>query len=142
MKAKKVIEAAQKVINNRMELDHLSRLYGTVIFRQYRDNISENEIEHAVSQLLSSYFKFGMIYDFDTFKDLLIQNIAEDIFSGLTDRLKQANTIDNVKYLILNVITIFSKTIKTRKLDGLAWKKDLTPFLKTFIIKFINNLSV
>ena len=105
-----------------------------------RSEISEKEIENAVSQFLSSYFKFGTLYHFDNFKDLLIQNLAEDIFSGLSEKLKQANTLENIKYLVLNVITIFSKTIKPKKLDGMAWKSDLIPFLKEFIIKFINNL--
>ena len=105
-----------------------------------KQEISDNEIENAVAQFLSSYFKFGNLYDFYDFNELLIQNLAEDIFSGLTESLKQNNTLDNIKYLILNVMTIFSKSIKMQKLDGLAWKKDLTPFLKTFIIKFINNL--
>ena len=102
--------------------------------------ISNKEIENAVAQFLSSYFKFGVLYDFDSFKDLLIHNLAEDVFSGLTEKLKHANTLANVKYLVLNIITIFSKTIKTRKLDGLAWKKDLNYILKEFVIKFINNL--
>ena len=102
--------------------------------------ILDKEIENAVAQFLSSYFKFGALYDFDDFKDLLIQNLAEDVFSGLTEKLKLANTLGNIKYLVLNVITIFSKTIKTRKLDGLAWKKDLSFILKEFVIKFINTL--
>ena len=105
-----------------------------------KEEISDREIENAVSQFLSSYFKFGILYHFDDFKDLLILNLAEDIFSGLSEKLKQANTLENIKYLALNVIAIFSKTIKSKKLDGLAWKKDLTPLLKTFVLKFINNL--
>ena len=103
--------------------------------------ISDKEIGNSVSQFLSSYFKFGVLYDFDSFKELLIQNLAEDIYSALTDKLKENNTLDGIKYLILNVITIFSKTVKKRYLiDGLAWKKDLTPILTTFILKFFNNL--
>ncbi len=106
-----------------------------------KSEISEKEIENAVSQFLSSYFKFGTLYHFDDFKDLLIQNLAEDIFSGLSEKLKQANTIENIKYLVLNVITIFRKMFSAQqKLDGLAWKKDLTALLKTFVLKFINNL--
>lgn len=128
------------------EIEPESRFEGLLIERMIKTyciskrEISEKEIENAVSQFLSSYFKFGVLYAFDSFKDLLIQNLAEDIFSGLSEKLKQANTLENIKYLALNVITIFSKTIKTRKLDGLAWKKDLTPLLKIFALKFINNL--
>lgn len=105
-----------------------------------KKEISEKEIENAVSQFLSSYFKFGNLYNFEDFKDLLIQNLAEDIFSGLSEKLKKANTLESIKYLALNVITIFSKIIKSKKLDGMAWKSDLIPFLKEFIIRFINNL--
>ncbi len=105
-----------------------------------KEKIADKEIENAVAQFLSSYFKFGTLYDFDGFKDLLVHNLADDIFSGLTEKLKRTNTLDNIRYLVLNVITIFSKTIKTKRLDGMAWKKDLTPILKTFIIKFIHNI--
>lgn len=101
---------------------------------------SEKEIENAISQFLTSYFKFGTLYDFDGFKDLLVYNLSDDIYSGLTDKLKLTNTLDNIRYLVLNFITIFSKGIKARRLDGFAWKRDLTSLLKTFIIKFINNL--
>lgn len=105
-----------------------------------KKEISEKEIENAVAQFLSSYLKFGTLYNFDNFKELLIQSLTQDIYLALTESLKKKNTLDNIKYLILNVITIFNKTIKVRKLDGLAWKKDLTPILKTFVIKFVNNL--
>ena len=105
-----------------------------------KEFIPDKEIENAVSQFLSSYFKFGSLYSFEDFKELLIQNLADDIYSGLNDRLKQRNTIDNIKYLILNVITLFRKTNTAKKLDGLAWKRDLTDFLKTFVIKFFSTM--
>ena len=128
------------------ELEPESTFKGLLIERMIKTyciskkEISEREIENAVSQFLSSYFKFGILYDFDSFKELLVYNFADDIFSGLTEKLKLNNTLDNIRYLVLNVITIFSKTIKSKKLDGFAWKKDITPFLKTFMTKFINNL--
>jgi len=105
-----------------------------------KKEISEREIENAVAQFLSSYFKFGVIYEFDNFKELLIQRLTEDIYFALTESLKKKNKLENIKYLILNVITIFNKSIKVQKLDGLAWKKDLTPILKTFVLRFMKNL--
>jgi len=105
-----------------------------------KKEISDKEIENTVSQFLSSYFKFGVLYDFDGFKDLLIQNLAGDIFSALAEKFRRINTFDNIKYQVLNIIALFRKANKSKKLDGLAWKKDLTPFLKTFVIKFIGNL--
>jgi len=116
----------------------LERMIKTICIS--KKEISDKEIENAVSQSLSSYFKFGTLYDFDGFKDLLVYNLADDIYTGLTEKLKQTNTLENIKYLVLNVITIFSKTIKSKKLDGMAWKSDLIPVLKEFIIKFISNL--
>ena len=105
-----------------------------------KKEINDKEIENAVSQFLSSYFKFGTLYNFDGFKDLLVYNLAEDIYSGLTDKFKQTNSLENIRYLVLNIMTIFSKTIKSSTLDGMAWKTDLMPFLKEFLTKFINNL--
>ncbi len=105
-----------------------------------KKKIADKEIENAVAQFLSSYFKFGTLYNFDDFKDLLIQNMTEDIFSALTEKLKQKKSLDNIGNLILNSIVAFRKVNKRGKLDGLAWKKDLTPFLKTFAVKFISNL--
>ncbi|UCD01730.1 MAG: hypothetical protein JSV23_01525 [Promethearchaeota archaeon] len=142
-KSKKEIKLKKE---STFELEQESKFKGFLIERMIKTHciskkeISDNEIENAVSQFLSSYFKFGTLYKFDGFKDLLIHNLADDIYSGLTEKLKQANSLDNIKYLVLNVITIFSKTIKSKMLDGMAWKSDLIPFLKEFIIKFINNL--
>ncbi len=105
-----------------------------------KKEISDKEIENAVSQFLSSYFKFGSLYSFEEFKELLIQNLATDIYSGLNERLKKKNKVDNIKYLILNIITLFRKTNTAKKLDGLAWKRDLTDILKTFVIKFLSTM--
>lgn len=115
--------------------------YEDVLFARKEEKLrKELKFKKTTTYKIVPESKFGALYDFDDFKDLLIQNLAEDVFSGLTEKLKLANTLGNIKYLVLNVITIFSKTIKTRKLDGLAWKKDLSFFLKEFVIKFINNL--
>ncbi|MFX0021423.1 MAG: hypothetical protein ACFE9S_03800 [Candidatus Hermodarchaeota archaeon] len=142
-KIKKEIKI-QKIITHTSEQE--SRFKGLLIERMIKTyciskkEISEREIENAVAQFLSSYFKFGVFYDFDDFKDILIQNLAEDIFLALPEKFKAKNPKESIKYLILNVIAIFNKTLKLQKLDGLAWKKDLTPILKTFMIKFLNNL--
>ncbi len=105
-----------------------------------KKEIVDKEIESAVAQFLSSYFKFGNLYIFEDFKDLLIQNMSDDIFLGLTEKFKHKSTVDNIKQLVINSLTEFRKVNKVKKLDGLAWKKDLTPFLKTLTIKFINSL--
>ncbi len=137
IKFKKKIEE-EPGIESKFEGSLIERMIKTYCISN--EELSEKEIENAVSQFLSSYFKFGNLYNFDDFKDLLIQNLADDIHSGLSEKLKQSNTLENIKYLILNVITIFRKTSKAKRLDGMAWKKDLTPVLKTFVLKFIDKI--
>ena len=142
------LKKEQKFAKQKMEkLAQENNFEGLLLERQIKvyciskKEISDKEIENAVSQFLSSYFKFGTLYSFEDFKELLIQNLADDIYSGLNERLKQKNTIANIKYLILNVIALFRKTnTAKRPLDGLAWKRDLTDFLKTFVIKFISTM--
>ena len=116
----------------------LDRLIKTYCVRKIE--ISHKEIENAVSQFLSSYFKFGKIYNFDDFKELLVQNLAEDLTSALSERLRRENHLESVKRAIFNTMSSFRRVNKVGRLDGLAWKKDLTPILKNFMTKFINNL--
>jgi len=116
----------------------LDRLIKTYCVRKIE--ISHKEIENAVSQFLSSYFKFGKIYNFDDFKELLVQNLAEDLTSALSERLRRENHLENVKRALFNIMSSFRRVNKVGRLDGLAWKNDLTPILKNFMTKFINNL--
>lgn len=117
----------------------LERMIKTFCFRKIK--MSHKEIESAVSQFLSSYFKFGTLYHIDVFKDMLIQNLAEDLDSSLSDKYKNPDTLDTIRRSISNTITSFTRINKVKKLDGLAWKKDLTPILKNYVTKFINSLQ-
>jgi len=117
----------------------LERMIRTFCVRKIK--MSLKEIESAVSQFLSSYFKFGTFYHIDVFKDLLIQNLAEDLNSSLPNEYKKYNSLDNISRSISNTITSFTRVNKVKKLDGLAWKKDLTPILKNYVTKFINSLQ-
>ena len=116
----------------------LDRLIKTYCVRKIE--ISHKEIENAVSQFLSSYFKFGKIYDFDDFRELLVQNLAEDLTSALSEKFKGAQSLDKVKHTLFNIMISFRRVNKVRKLDGLAWKNDLTPILKNYMTKFISSL--
>ncbi|MHA2008168.1 MAG: hypothetical protein ACXABO_13215 [Promethearchaeota archaeon] len=118
----------------------LERLIKTYCVRQIE--ISHREIENAVSQFLSSYFKFGKIYDFDDFKEILVQSLANEITSALSERLKRSQSLDYVKRSLFNIMSSYHRINKARKLDGLAWKKDLTPILKNYMTKFIDSLSL
>ncbi|MFW9874074.1 MAG: hypothetical protein ACFFG0_13280 [Candidatus Thorarchaeota archaeon] len=87
-----------------------------------------------------SYFKFGTIYHFDDFKDLLIQNLAEDITSALSEKYRKNNALDNIEHSISKILSSFNRVIKIQKVDGLAWKNDLMPILKSYMTKFISTL--
>ena len=106
MKAKKVIDIAQRVINNRMELDHLSRLYGTVIFRQYRDNISENEIEQIQSALYSNGI-YSQIQT--TTREYLLRLLVD--YSKVKKENKRIN-------LLLFILTFLTTTLTGAMLAG------------------------
>jgi len=106
MKAKKVIEIAQTVINNRMELDHMSRIYGTVIFRQYRDNISENEIEQIQSALYSNGI-FSQIQT--TSREYLLRLLVD--YSKVKKENKKLN-------LFLFILTFLTTTLTGAMLAG------------------------
>jgi hypothetical protein len=41
---------------------------------------------------------------------------------------------------ISNTITSFTRMNKVKKLDGRAWKNNLTPILKNYVTKLINSL--
>ena len=116
----------------------LDRLIKTYFVRKIE--ISNKEIENAVSQFLSSYFKFGKIYNFEDFKELLVQNFAEDVTSALSEKLRRINHLESVKRTLFNIMNSFRRANKVGRLDGLAWKNDLTPILKNFMTKFIKDL--
>jgi hypothetical protein len=116
----------------------LERLIKTYCVRKIE--ISNKEIENAVSQFLSSYFKFGKIYDYDDFKELLVKNLAEDLTSALSEKHRRGQSLDNVKRALFNIMNSFHKVNKVKKLDGLAWKSDLTPILRSYMTKFIGSL--
>ncbi len=117
----------------------LERLIKTYCVRKIE--ISQKEIENAVSQFLSSYFKFGKLYNFDDFRELLVKNLAEDLTSALSEKFRRVNPIESVRRTLFNIMTSFSRVNKARRLDGHAWKNDLTPILKNYMIKFIKDLA-
>jgi len=134
-KKRSVVQAKTEEMFTGLSLDRLIKTYCV-----RKIAISHKEIENAVSQFLSSYFKFGKIYNFDDFKELLVQNFAEDLTSALSEKLRRTNSLEGVKRMLFNIMSSFRRVNKAGKLDGLAWKKDLTPILKNFMTKFINGL--
>lgn len=105
-----------------------------------KSDIAPREVENAVSQFLSSYFKFGKFYKFRDFDDLLIKSFADDIYLGLTEKVKTSYSLDYLKEIISIVLEDFGENNKNKSLDGSAWREDLKPILKKFLIDFIENI--
>lgn len=105
-----------------------------------KNEIPKNEIENAISQFLSSYFKFDNTYKLMDFKDQLIESLANDIFDGLTTTEKESFTILNVKNQLKDVLFDFVEKNEVKKLGGIAWKNDLTPLLTDYLMDFINQI--
>jgi len=105
-----------------------------------KGGLASKEIESAVTQFLSSYFKFGKFYNYDDFKSILTHSLAAYIFSGLTDYFKQFYSINEIKTLISKAMTIFKDTNKFDMFDGLAWINDLKPYIKVALLDFAFHL--
>jgi membrane-associated protease RseP (regulator of RpoE activity) len=106
MRSKEVIEIAARIIDNRMQLDHLSRLYGTVIFRQDRDKISEDEIQQIQSALLSN----GILSQVQTTShDVLLRLLVE--YSKVKGENRKIN-------LLLFIVTFITTTLTGAMLGG------------------------
>ncbi|MHA1756661.1 MAG: hypothetical protein ACTSVV_07825 [Promethearchaeota archaeon] len=105
-----------------------------------KKEIGRKEIENAISQFLSSYFKFGKFYEFDTFHERLIEKLAEYIYSGLGDNLKSRFPLNIIKDEVKTELNNFREIHRIKKLDGLAWINDLKPILTSMIVKFVDNL--
>ena len=54
MKIEQLIDIAKKIIGDRLQLDYFSKMYGTVIFRQNIDQISDTEIEDITRALIAN----------------------------------------------------------------------------------------
>ena len=120
MKSKEIIEVAEKIINNRMELDYLSSLYGTVIFRQDRNHISESELQQIQSALIANGI-YSQIQK--TTKEYLLRLLLD------YSKVKKENTRIN---LILFVITVITTTMTGAMLIGSDPFVTLTGLAKGF----------
>jgi hypothetical protein len=117
---------------------NIERIIKTYCFNKLE--IQPKTLEGSITNFLNSYFKFGTFYVFEEFKDLLIQNLAEYINLGLTDKIKSCYPIEILKNKISDFIKEFSSKNQTNRLDGSAWVNDLKPLLTQFLKEFYSNL--
>ena len=105
-----------------------------------RETITQKDIERAVIQFLTPFFKFGNFYKFSSFREKLIKNFTESIYLGLSNKLQNRFPCSNIETQVQNAINRFREIHKIKELDGSAWKNDLLPILKRFLINFTDNL--
>ncbi|TFG01997.1 MAG: hypothetical protein EU542_05930 [Promethearchaeota archaeon] len=110
---------------------NLERLIKTYCFRKVE--IEPKALESAITNFLTSYFKFGTFYIHEEFKENLIRSLAEYINSGLTGDLKNSYTVDRLMQYITYEMKDFINIESDKKLDGSAWINDLKPILGKFI---------
>ena len=106
MKSKQIIHIAEKIIDGRMELDYISSLYGSVIFRQDKESISESELRDIQSNLISQGI-YSQLQS--TSKEYLLRLLLE------YSKVRKENTRVNI---ILFVITIITTTLTGAMLVG------------------------
>ncbi|MFX1407693.1 MAG: hypothetical protein ACFFBW_12135 [Promethearchaeota archaeon] len=131
----------QLVINDAIEKDFdgtmVERLIKFYCFQKRK--IDKKEFTMAINQFLSSYFEFGIFYDFNKFKEKLVSSFADYIYSGLTKNYK-VQSIESLQNELNLVIEEFEKNLKQMRLKGKAWIEDIKPILQNFIEKFIEHL--
>ncbi|MFX0004158.1 MAG: hypothetical protein ACFE9C_09185 [Candidatus Hodarchaeota archaeon] len=104
-----------------------------------RRNIDKKELTIAINQFLSSYFQFGLFYEFNEFKEKLIFSLIDYLYSGLTENYADYS-IERLNNEFSLIIEEFEKNLKQTRLYGKAWIQDLKPILQKFIEKFISDL--
>jgi membrane-associated protease RseP (regulator of RpoE activity) len=106
LSSKQIIDIAEKIIAGRMELDYFSNLYGSVVFRQDKDKISENELQQIQSSLNSNGI-YSQLQRMN--KEYLLKLILD------YSKVKKENTRIN---LVLFLITIVTTTLTGAMLVG------------------------
>jgi membrane-associated protease RseP (regulator of RpoE activity) len=96
MKSKQIIAIAEKVINGKMELDYISSLYGSVIFRQEKEKLTEIELNQIQAALFSNGIQSQIQ---DTNREYLLRLLIE------YSKVKKENTRVNLVLFIATIIT-------------------------------------
>ncbi|MFX0007051.1 MAG: hypothetical protein ACFFA7_05585 [Promethearchaeota archaeon] len=129
--------AVEEVIDRDFDGTMVERLIKFYCFQ--RRTIDKKEFTMAINQFLSSYFQFGIFYDFIEFKEKLISGFVDYIYSGLTENYTD-RSIESLKNEFSVEIDEFEKNLEHPRLKGKAWIEDLKPILQNFIEKFVNCL--
>ncbi|MFW9773606.1 MAG: hypothetical protein ACFFEO_15760 [Candidatus Thorarchaeota archaeon] len=127
----------EKVIDKDFDGTMLERLIKFYCFQKRK--IDKKEFTLAINRFLSSYLQFNLFYNFNEFKEKLILNFVEYIFSGLTEDYDNYST-ESIQNELTMVINEFEKKLQDTRLKGKAWIDDLKPILQNFVENFIDQL--
>lgn len=116
----------------------LERMLKTYCFN--KAEIATKDIENDITLFLSSYFKLGKFYKYDEFEEQLINSLAEFLFSGLSEKIKQDYSLNSLKNQISEIMRKFREISSIHELDGLAWINDLKQVLKKIVREFVDSL--
>lgn len=105
-----------------------------------KKKVDPKEIEKGSIQLLNSYFKFGKIYAYKSFKEKLITFLAENFYESLTNEFKDLYQKEGFIELINTHLKDFGENTKNKKLGGVAWVNDLTPIITELIESIFDKL--
>ncbi|MHA2009904.1 MAG: hypothetical protein ACW980_21535 [Promethearchaeota archaeon] len=144
LKTKKKLMPPKKTIFNGTMIERLMKFY---TFN--KNEILNRELEISITQLLSSYFQIGIIYKIEEFNEILIKNLADHIYSGLTEEFKEIYPLETLESKISIILSQyknanknkeFKNANKNKELDGSAWINELKNVLEMFLSEFIKNL--
>lgn len=104
-----------------------------------KKEIRKEELESAVNEFISPYFKFGKFYEFEKFESDLVRNFTESMYSGLSPAGKEKIHIDELLNFVGTEVKRFQFDHRIKILDGSAWKQDLTAPLSKILQKIMNR---
>ncbi|MFX1298745.1 MAG: hypothetical protein ACFFD2_28280 [Promethearchaeota archaeon] len=140
------IKEEKKIKTFKVDVKEIDEFQGLLLERMIKTycisktKLSIKEIENVIAQFLTSYFKFGIFYNYEEFKDNLIHSFARDLHEGLTPAYKRKFELHELEQLITDTMDEFRAINKIKVLDGSAWKNDISKYLKKFLINFADNL--
>jgi hypothetical protein len=105
-----------------------------------KDPETLNDLEKAIGQFLGSYFQFGELYKFDDFAQSLEQRLIEILYTRAPEQIHAKFDLESLKTYFKEYIEEYRENYQKKELDGTVWKKDLTPLLKNYIHKIVDEI--
>jgi hypothetical protein len=115
----------------------LERIIKSYCLTKNEDSLSE--LESAISQFLSSHFKFGKLYEYNNFKAKLKTDFIDLVYFSAPDYVQEKLELEDLKDLIEAILKECESKFIDQRLDGSAWKNDFQPLLLKFLKKVLDS---